>query len=115
MSVRERTWISPDGTRKAAYVADYVSEDGRRHIKTFKRCRDAKAYAATMDGRRADVRQRQDAALRQEHLLRAQIAAMVAALRAVGVEVLRIDIALDGTYRVILGKEQQEEQANDQT
>jgi hypothetical protein len=44
MSVRKREWTSRKGERKQAWIVDY-SLNGRRHIETFKRKRDADAYA----------------------------------------------------------------------
>src|SRR5262245_49368965 len=44
MSVRKRTWKSPNGETKEAWVVDYVDQKGERHIKTFARKRDADAH-----------------------------------------------------------------------
>jgi integrase len=44
VSVRRRTWTSPSGERKEAWIADYVDQHGERHIKTFARKKDAEAY-----------------------------------------------------------------------
>ena len=46
MSVRKRTWESPGGEMKEAWVVDYVDRDGDRHIKTFAKKRDADAEHA---------------------------------------------------------------------
>ena len=46
MSVRKRTWRSPSGEMKEAWVVDYVDQHGDRHIKTFARKRDADAHHA---------------------------------------------------------------------
>jgi integrase len=46
MSVRRRSWKSPKGETKEAWIADYVDQHGERHIKTFARRRDADAYHA---------------------------------------------------------------------
>src|SRR6478736_5610931 len=43
MSVRKRTWITPKGQAKAAWVVDYFDQQGDRHIETFKRKADAEA------------------------------------------------------------------------
>ena len=43
MSVRKRTWKSPNGETKEAWVVDYVDQRGERHIKTFAKKRDAEA------------------------------------------------------------------------
>src|SRR5262249_46721457 len=47
MSVRQRTWTKPDGSAGAAWVVDYVDQHGKRHLKTFRRKRDADAYHAS--------------------------------------------------------------------
>jgi integrase len=47
MSVRKRTWTSPKGEHKEAWVVDYVDQKGRRHIKTFAKKKQADAYHAT--------------------------------------------------------------------
>jgi integrase len=47
VSVRQRTWTKPDGTAGAAWVVDYVDQHGKRHLKTFRRKRDADAYHAS--------------------------------------------------------------------
>jgi integrase len=54
MSVRKRTWKSPKGEAKEAWVVDYVDQHGKRHIKTFARKKDADAYHATAN---VEVRQ----------------------------------------------------------
>jgi integrase len=46
MSVRKRTWESPSGEPKEAWVVDYVDQHGERHIKTFAKKRDADAHHA---------------------------------------------------------------------
>ena len=51
MSVRRRTWITRKGEPKEAWLADYVDQHGKRHIKTFKRKKDAATYlVTTLDG-----------------------------------------------------------------
>ena len=45
MSVRRRTW-SVNGEQREAWVADYVDQNGNRHIKTFPRRRDAESFHA---------------------------------------------------------------------
>jgi len=47
MSVRQRTWTKPDGTAGLAWVVDYVDQHSKRHLKTFRRKRDADAYHAS--------------------------------------------------------------------
>jgi integrase len=46
VSVRKRTWKSPSGEMKEAWVVDYVDQHGERHIKTFAKKRDADAHHA---------------------------------------------------------------------
>ena len=46
MSVRKRTWNSPNGEPKEAWVVDYVDQHGDRHLKTFTKKRDADAHHA---------------------------------------------------------------------
>jgi len=44
MSVRKRSWTTAKGEKKEAWVADYVDQAGKRHLKTFDRKKDADAY-----------------------------------------------------------------------
>jgi len=44
MSVRLRKWISPDGTPRDAWIADYRAPNGKRSIKTFPDERTAKRF-----------------------------------------------------------------------
>src|ERR1700722_6653291 len=46
-SVRKRTWKTSKGETKTAYVADYFDQSGQRHIKTFDRQKDARAWLPT--------------------------------------------------------------------
>jgi integrase len=46
VSVRKRTWKSPNGEMREAWVVDYVDQQGDRHIKTFAKKRDADAQHA---------------------------------------------------------------------
>jgi integrase len=46
VSVRKRTWKSPGGEPREAWVVDYVDQQGDRHIKTFTKKRDADAHHA---------------------------------------------------------------------
>src|SRR5215471_5358325 len=46
VSVRKRTWKSPSGEPREAWVVDYVDQHGERHIKTFAKKRDADAHHA---------------------------------------------------------------------
>ena len=48
MSVRKRTWKSPSGEMREAWVVDYVDQHGERHIKTFAKKRDADAHHAVV-------------------------------------------------------------------
>ena len=36
MSIRRRYWTNAKGEQKEAWIADYVDQHGKRHIKTFK-------------------------------------------------------------------------------
>jgi integrase len=47
VSVRKRSWKSPSGEAREAWVVDYVDQHGERHLKTFARKRDADAYHAS--------------------------------------------------------------------
>ena len=53
MSVRKRAWVTRTGEAKEAWIVDYVDQHGGRHIKTFKRKKDADHCAAQTD---VDVR-----------------------------------------------------------
>jgi integrase len=45
MSVRKRKWTTRRGEAKEAWIVDYIDQDGARHIETFKRKKEADAYA----------------------------------------------------------------------
>lgn len=47
MSVRKRTWTTPKGVEKSAWVVDYFDMAGKRRLKTFPKKKDADAFAAT--------------------------------------------------------------------
>lgn len=47
MSVRKRTWTTPKGVEKSAWVVDYFDMAGKRRLKTFNKKKDADAFAAT--------------------------------------------------------------------
>lgn len=47
MSVRKRTWTTPKGVEKSAWVVDYFDMAGKRRLKTFTKKKDADAFAAT--------------------------------------------------------------------
>lgn len=47
MSVRKRAWSTKQGVEKEAWVVDYVDQGGTRRLKTFKRKKEADAFAAT--------------------------------------------------------------------
>lgn len=47
MSVRKRTWTTPKGVEKSAWVVDYADNGGKRRLKTFTKKKDADAFAAT--------------------------------------------------------------------
>src|SRR5262245_34030180 len=46
MSVRKRTWKSPNGETKSAWVVNYTDQGGVRRLKTFETKRDADAHHA---------------------------------------------------------------------
>lgn len=46
VSVRKRSWVTSKGVKKQAWVADYVDQAGKRHIKSFDRKKDADAFEA---------------------------------------------------------------------
>ncbi len=46
MSIRKRSWKTAKGEAKEAWVFDYVDQ-GKRRLKTFKRKKDAEAFATT--------------------------------------------------------------------
>ena len=45
MSVRKRAWKTAAGEAREAWVADYADQAGKRRLKTFKRKKDADAFA----------------------------------------------------------------------
>ena len=47
--VRKRTWTNSKG-EQTAWIADYFDQAGKRHIKTFTRQGDAKAWLVTAQG-----------------------------------------------------------------
>lgn len=48
MSVRKRSWKSPNGEPKEAWVVDYKDQNGTRHLKTFARKKDADTHHAAV-------------------------------------------------------------------
>src|SRR5215472_10544596 len=46
MSVRKRSWTTDRGEKRESWVVDYRDQHGDRHLKTFKRKRDAVAHHA---------------------------------------------------------------------
>jgi integrase len=46
MSVRKRTWTTPKGEPREAWIADYVDQHGARHMRTFATKKDAKDWHA---------------------------------------------------------------------
>jgi integrase len=48
--VRKREWKTTKGEIKTAWIADYFDQEGKRHIKTFTRKRDADAWLVTTRG-----------------------------------------------------------------
>jgi integrase len=49
MSVRKRTWRNQDGSHGEAWIAHYAGPDGKPHIRSFDRKRDAEAFHATVN------------------------------------------------------------------
>ena len=50
MSVRKRKWTTRSGEVKEAWIVDYA-KDGKRHIGTFKKKKEADAYAQQLSSR----------------------------------------------------------------
>src|SRR6476660_1407170 len=48
-TVRKRKWTNKDGER-IAWIADYFDQEGKRHIKTFEKKKDATAWLVTARG-----------------------------------------------------------------
>jgi integrase len=48
VSVRKRSWKTPSGEAREAWIVDYADQRGTRHIKTFARKKDADAYHASV-------------------------------------------------------------------
>jgi integrase len=46
MSIRRRTWRTPSGESREAWIVDYRGRDGQRHIASFEHKKDAAAYDA---------------------------------------------------------------------
>ena len=46
MAIRRRTWNNPDGSVGEAWVVDYRDQHRKRHLKAFKRRKDAAAHHA---------------------------------------------------------------------
>ncbi|WP_322884111.1 site-specific integrase [Sinorhizobium medicae] len=46
MSIRERKWTTKSGQERTAYVVDYYAQNGKRHIKTFPKKKEALAFEA---------------------------------------------------------------------
>jgi len=47
MSVRKRKWTTNKGEEREAWIVDYADQQGIRRLKTFKRKKDADAFAST--------------------------------------------------------------------
>ncbi|MGO9629513.1 MAG: tyrosine-type recombinase/integrase [Xanthobacteraceae bacterium] len=47
MSVRKRTWTTRKGETKEAWIVDYADQNGKRHLKTFEKKKQADAFATT--------------------------------------------------------------------
>ena len=48
MSIRKRQWTTRLGEEKEAWIVDYTDQEGKRHIKTFQRKKEADDYRATV-------------------------------------------------------------------
>ena len=53
VSVRKRKWVTARGERKEAFVADYIDQAGKRHLRTFDKKKAADAFHVTV---RSEVR-----------------------------------------------------------
>ena len=85
MSVRLRYWRSPRGVRYA-WIADTVDENGKRHLKTFDRKRDADLYHLRVS---TDVR-----AVKMKTTTRDEVRVLIAV-------VLRLDRTIDRLVREV--------------
>ena len=47
MSVRKRIWTTRKGDTKEAWIVDYTDQNGKRHLKTFDKKKQADAFATT--------------------------------------------------------------------
>jgi len=47
MSVRKRTWTTPKGEEKSAWIVDYTDTTGKRRLKTFTKKKEADQFSAT--------------------------------------------------------------------
>jgi integrase len=47
VSVRKRTWTTRKGETKEAWIVDYADQNGKRHLKTFEKKKQADAFATT--------------------------------------------------------------------
>lgn len=54
MSTRKRTWTTPNGDKKTAWLVDYKDQSGKRRAKQFRTKKDADEYA---DRSRTEIRQ----------------------------------------------------------
>lgn len=46
MAIRHREWVTEKGTKGSAWVVDYYAQTGKRHVKSFKKKKDAIAFDA---------------------------------------------------------------------
>jgi integrase len=47
MSIRRRVWTTGKGVEREAWIVDYADQTGKRHLKTFKRKKEAEVFATT--------------------------------------------------------------------
>lgn len=94
MSIRIRHWRSPRGSRYA-WVADTVDGNGKRHMKTFDRKRDAEIYHMRVSD---EVR-----AVKMKTSTRDEVRVLIAI-------VLRLDRSIDRLVRELRALKRREEQ-----
>lgn len=83
MSVRKRTWTTPKGEEKSAWVVDYFDTAGKRHLKTFKLKKAADTFAATAA---VEVREGTHVADRETVTVEAASKLWIASTNAAGLE-----------------------------
>jgi hypothetical protein len=51
MSIRKRNWLNRNGNRNSAWIVDFNAPDGKRHMRTFRRYRDASNFRDSLPTR----------------------------------------------------------------